>query len=209
LTSLGTRLAKLVGVLVDSRPGHWEVVMRCLAGFVYLLAGLLALPLVASAETGEEESTSAVERWHPEAFADPDKPALQLELDSTGLEVTPSGPRTVDGYTLEEMDRRVRRAQNGVGFSVVALGVGGAMSGGAIASSICFTFGGEGSCPPPRRTNALVGVASFLMVAGLAMTIVSGVALRRRKRERDRLREAGYGRPRRVQWDPSQSRFAF
>jgi hypothetical protein len=38
---------------------------------------------------------------------------------------------------------------------------------------------------------------------------VSGSKLRRRKRDRDRLQEAHYEGPRRVQWDPAQSRIVF
>jgi hypothetical protein len=113
--------------------------MRYLFGFVCVLAGLVALPLSASAQAEKEggsaepsaekpaQSTqptrSRVERWHPEAYVDPTKPAsepaLQLEVDSAGLEVTPTAP------PIEEKERK-RRIAIGVGVSlaVVAILVG-------------------------------------------------------------------------------------
>ena len=172
--------------------------MRYLVGFVCVL-GLLASPLGASAQT-EKEVGSRLERWHPGAFVDPTKPApepsLQLELDSAGVDVTPSPPRTPDGYTLEEMDVRVRRAGIGVGVSVTAMVVG-LVSGAAVASS------------PLSAPTAAIGIGMAMMVGGLGGTIASGILLRRRKRERDRLKEAHYGTPRRVQWDLTQSRLVF
>jgi hypothetical protein len=183
--------------------------MRYLVGFVCVLA-LLASPLGVSAQT-EKEVGSRLERWHPEAFVDPTKPApepsLQLELDSAGVDVTPSPPRTPDGYTLEEMDVRVRRAGIGVGVSVTAMVVGLAVSGGAAASSVCISFDPTMPCPPPP--TAAIGIGMAMMVGGLGGTIASGILLRRRKRERDRLKEAHYGTPRRVQWDLTQSRLVF
>ena len=53
--------------------------MRYSIGRISLLAGLLALPLGASAQADAEQGASRLERWHPEAFVDPEKPVLQLE----------------------------------------------------------------------------------------------------------------------------------
>ncbi len=47
-----------------------------------MFAGFGTLPQSVGAQAGEEEGGSRLERWHPEAFIDPEKPALQLELDS-------------------------------------------------------------------------------------------------------------------------------
>jgi len=118
---------------------------------VMVLAGLVALPLSASAQDTEEGTTSepslqepappsepapkepvrGVRRWHPEAFVDPSKPAsepaLQLKLDAAGVEVTPkTAPRTA----AEEEMLRKRRVRIGLGVFAgivvgsVALGVG-------------------------------------------------------------------------------------
>ena len=123
------------------------------------------------------------------------------------MEMTPSPPRTPDGYTLEEMDVRVRRAGIGVGVSVTAMVVGLAVSAAAAASSVCISFDPTMPCPPPP--TAAIGIGMAMMVGGLGGTIASGILFRRRKRERDRLKEAHYGTPRRVQWDLTQSRLVF
>jgi hypothetical protein len=57
-------------------------------------------------------------------------PASQLELDSAGLEVTPTASPTVEDLKLQETKLRERRVAIGVGVSlavvglVVGLGVG-------------------------------------------------------------------------------------
>ncbi|MBW1757918.1 MAG: hypothetical protein JRJ80_17360 [Deltaproteobacteria bacterium] len=138
--------------------------MRYLVGFVCVMA-LVALPQSGSAQAGEEGTSaepsgeqpaqptpSPIERWHPEAFVDPSKPAsepaLKLEVDSTALQVTPTAPPT-----LEELERRAfedlerleektqgekkrpeRRRAIGiavgviVGAAVVGLAIGGAVA---------------------------------------------------------------------------------
>jgi hypothetical protein len=48
-----------------------------------------------------------------------------------------------------------------------------------------------------------------MAAGGLAGTIASGILLRRGKQDRDRLRQAHYGTPCRVQWDLVQSRLVF
>ena len=179
--------------------------MPYLFGFIWVLAGLVASPLSASAQAGEEEGGSRLERWHPEAFVDPAEPALRLELTPAGVDIAPNTPRTVDGYTLDEVELRVRRAKIGVGVSTAAVGVGLAMVGGAAVNSIWCS--GE-PCPPPRLVAAL-SVGAVLAVGGLVTMIVSSVALHRRKSERERLREANHERPGRARWDPAQSRLVF
>jgi len=78
--------------------------MRYLFGFVLLLA-LVTSPLGVSAQTAGEVSASEPA---------PEEPALQLKLDAAGVEVTPSPSRTEDGYTLEEMELRLKRAKMGL-----------------------------------------------------------------------------------------------
>ena len=77
--------------------------MRYVVGFVFVLAALAALPQSASAQEAAPTPEPASE-----------EPALQLKLDSAGVEAVPSAPRTVDGYTLEETELRVRRAKIGL-----------------------------------------------------------------------------------------------
>ncbi len=59
------------------------------------------------------------------SFVDPEKPVLQLDLHSADVEVAPSEPRTVDGYTLEDMNARVERTRIGVAVSTVVFVAGG------------------------------------------------------------------------------------
>jgi hypothetical protein len=117
-----------------------------------------AQPAVPSEETKQrpvqstQPTPSRLERWHPEAFVDPSKPAsepaLKLEVDSTALQVTPTA-----SPTLEELERRAfedlerlekkkqeekkrpeRRRAIGiavgviVGAAVVGLAIGGAVA---------------------------------------------------------------------------------
>ena len=169
------------------------------------LAGLVALPQSASAQHGEEGTTSEPNLQEPV----PEEPALQLELDDAGVEVAPTPLRTPDGYTLEEMDVRVRRAKIGLGSSAAALFAGGMFVGfgiGGAWSDPCFF---EECAPVPKRYVAYAWTGAALSVGGFAGMVASGILLRRRKRDRDSLRQAHYGTPRRVQWDPAQSRVVF
>ncbi|MBW2719718.1 MAG: hypothetical protein JRD94_14565 [Deltaproteobacteria bacterium] len=116
---------------------------------------------------------------------------------------------TVNEYTLEEMDVRVRRAKIGLGSSAAALFAGGMFVGFGIGGSWsdCPLF--EECAPVPKRYIAYVWTGTALLVGGFAGMVASGILLRRRKRDRDSLWQAHYGRPRRVQWDVAQSRLVF
>jgi hypothetical protein len=248
--------------------------MRCLFGFLCVCA-LGVVPQSASAQAGEEGATS-----EPASV----EPALQLKLDSAGVDVVPSPPRTADGYTLEEMERRKRRARIGLlstagvslagmglviagarvsntqpssddkpanalkfsGVSLLLTGFAGMIASGivlktrrrqldryepapeytleemdrrvmrarlglgfsVVATTVVGPFlllvGAAGS--PEPWVPGVFAAGALVTAGGLAGTIASGVLLRRRKRD---LREAHYGKPRRVQWDLTQSRLVF
>jgi len=154
--------------------------MRYSVGFACMLAALAALPLSASAQDNEAGTTS--------------QSALQLvALDSTGVVFTLIPSPTADGYTLEEMELRVKRAKIGLGVSVV----------GMVGFGVLFLYGAAAD------DTAAVAIGFILSLGGLGGTIASGILLRRRKRDRDRLLEAHYGTPRRVQWDLARSRLVF
>ena len=176
-----------------------------------VLAGLAALPPSASAQDTEEGATPEQHLQESASSSEPapEEPALQLQLDDAGVEVAPTPLRTPDGYTLEEMDVRVRRAKIGLGSSAAALFAGGMFVGFGIggAWSDCPLF--EECAPVPKRYIAYVWTGTALLVGGFAGMVASGILLRRRKRDRDRLREAHYGKPRRVQWDVARSRVVF
>ena len=179
--------------------------MRYLFGFLCVCALVGNLPLSASAQAGEEGAAaeSNLEEPAPPSEPAPEEPALQLQLDDAGVGVVPSPPRTPDGCTLEEMDVRVRRAKIGLGSSAAALFAGGMFVGVGIGEA----FGHAATVP--KRYIAYVWTGTALLVGGFAGMVASGILLRRRKRDRDWLRQAHYATPRRVQWDFARSRLVF
>jgi hypothetical protein len=165
--------------------------MRYLVSFVFVLA-LVGSPLSASAQDNEAGTTS--------------EPALQLvALDSTGVVFTLIPSTTVDGYTLEEMELRVRRAKIGLGVSALSMVVGITLSAVAGANAICFFD----PCSVAGWVYPVVALGGVLVVGGIVGMAVSARKLRKRKRDRDWLRPADYGTPRRVQWDLAQTRLVF
>jgi len=66
---------------------------------MFLLTGLLALPLSASAQDGEEGTISEPNLQEPAPSAEPapEQPALEIQLDPSGVDVVPSAER----YTLQ------------------------------------------------------------------------------------------------------------
>ena len=163
--------------------------MRYLFGFLCVCA-LCLVPLSLSAQDAEEGATSEPNLQEPAPSSEPapEEPALQLRLDSAGVAVAPSPPRTEDGYTLEEMELRVERAKIGIGVS------GGVFLAGVVMGSIylakaeplniCF------DCPPPPPESVdRVGWAGVALTsAGFVGMITSGILTRKRKRDRDSLR---------------------
>jgi hypothetical protein len=130
--------------------------MRYLFGFLCVCALVWTSPESASAQAGEEGTSaepsaeepvqspqptrSRLERWHPEAFVDPTtptpEPALQLGVDSTGLEVTPTAPLTVEALKRQEKKLRKRRVIIGVTVSILVAGVIVGVSAAAVSRSI-------------------------------------------------------------------------
>ena len=185
--------------------------MRYLLGFVCVLA-LAALPLGASAQAGEEGATPEPDQQEPAPSAEPapEEPALQLKLDDAGVEVARTPPRTPDGYTLEEMNVRVKRAKIGLGISAGVYAVGGGLFMGYIYGCVVPLFGDPtNESATDSRCNALLGTGVTLGAVSLAGIITSGVLLARRKRARRELKQAHYGTLRRVQWDLARSALVF
>ena len=85
-----------------------------------VLAGLVALPLSASAQAGEEGTSAEPSAEEPTPSSEPaptsepapQEPALQLELDDAGVGVAPGYPPRFD-----ELELRVKRAKIGFGAS--------------------------------------------------------------------------------------------
>ena len=155
-----------------------------------VFASLGVLPQSVSAQDGEGGATAEPSLEEPA----PEEPALQLRLDEASVDVTPSTPRTPDGYTLKEMELRVRRAKIGLGVSVPFIMMGTSVA--VITSGL-----GEFGVPEEEKIGPSPGgiAAGIVMIAGgLGGTIASGVLLRRRKRELRSLEQAHYGIPART-----------
>jgi hypothetical protein len=184
--------------------------MRYLFGFLCVCALVGTLPLSASAQDAEEDATSEpdLQELSPSFEPASETPALQLELTPAGVDVVPSPPRTFDGYTLEELELRVKRARIGLGVSGGAFLVGVGMAFGALGAAYCLSNEPDFDCPPDWV--APVGWTGMaLVVGGFGGMIASGILKRRRKRDRDSLRYAHFGTPHRVQWDLARSRLVF
>jgi hypothetical protein len=167
-----------------------------------LALGVVALSQSASAQTGEEGTSAEpnlVEEPGPSSEAALEEPALQLKIDSAGVEVVPRAPRTADGYTLEEMDLRVRRARIGLLSTMGVTLLGGVLIGISIPKLDFNTDEG----------GALFSAGFSVALCGFVGMMTTGGMLAHRKRKRRSLHEAQYERPRRAQWDPAQSRVVF
>jgi len=86
-------------------------------------------------------------------------------------------------------------------------GGSGGVAGTAASLGSC-EWGGTEDCSPSEAPG-LIAAGALVTVGGIGGTIASGVLLRRGKRDRDRFREAHYGRLHRVQWDLTRSRLVF
>lgn len=176
--------------------------MRYLFAFLCVCAlGAVPLPQSVNAQAGEAATTPDPNLQEPAPSSEPasEEPALQLELTPAGVDVVPSTPRTVDGYTLEEMELRVKRAKIGLGISAGVLVVGGVILGTAAPNANILSGEAVGQF-------AAGAVVAF---GGLVGMIITGGMLNARKRKLRRLQEAEYGRPHRVQWDLEASRLVF
>ena len=173
--------------------------MRYLFGFICVCALVGTLPLSANAQ--DEAATSEPKLGEPALSSEPapEEPALQLKLDDVGVEVVPSPPRAFDGYTIEEMDLRVRRARSGLLSTMGVTLLGGVLIGISIPKLDFNTDEG----------GALFSAGTIVALCGFVGMMTTGGMLAHRKRTRRRVQEAGFGRPHRVQWDLAQSRLVF
>ena len=177
--------------------------MRYLVGFVFVLA-LVSAPLAVSAQAGEEGATSEPPAEEPSPEPAPEAPALQLELDDDSVKLAPSPPPTVNGYTLEETELRVRRAKIGIGSSALAFFVGGILVASGLGGDCSWGGGAE-----RERCDRLAYAGTALAAGGAVGMIATGILLGKRKQKLRRLQQAHYGRPSRVQWDLARSQVVF
>ena len=177
--------------------------MRYLFGFLFVCALVGTSPLSVSAQAGEEGATPEPNLQEPAPSSEPasEEPALQLKLDAAGVEVAPSPPRTVNGYTLHETELRVKRAKIGLWSTAGVTVVGGVIWGASVPCTKGKT--GEDSCLGAFAAGAVVAFS------GAVGMIVTGALLGARKRKLREFDEAQHRRPHRVQWDLETSRVVF
>ena len=146
-----------------------------------VLAGLMALPQSVSAQDGEEGATSEpnLQEPAPSSQPAPEEPALQLKLDDAGVDVVPSPPRTVDGYTLEQMELRVKRAKMGL-LAPAALIVAGVPLWVRGKTSDCASFDPFVQVSQERCTRLRTSGAA-LTVSGAVGMIVGSILVGVRK----------------------------
>ena len=157
--------------------------MRHLLSFVFGVA-LAAIPFGVSAQQDEPSSR---------------EPAMQLELTDAGVEVAPMPPQTVDGYTLEEMEVRVRRAKIGLGASVFSVVAGTILAAGVGLPNITCTYPGD--CPNPSWGMPVFVTGVTLAAGGVLGMIATGALLGSRKRKLRRL-QTGHQRRQRERYRP-------
>lgn len=154
---------------------------------VMVLAGLVALPQSVSAQASEQGEASgpdvvegvptpeaAPEEPEPSTEPTPEESALQLKLDDAGVEVVPSPPRTFNGYTLEQLELRKRRAALGLIAPAVVTAAGVALLVFG-TSGDCYDYqlddwSQRDACVRPRIAGAvLTSVGGAGMIAGSAL----------------------------------------
>lgn len=125
-----------------------------------------------SAHAQSAEVTSASSEREPEP------PALKLNI-------TPEPLRSSDGYTLDEMDVRVRRAGIGLGVSAAVFVAGITLMSVFLRSCSSATVSGSGIAGTGDDNScALRNTGIALGAGGFAGMIASGGMLRVRKKKR-------------------------
>ena len=143
--------------------------MRYLVGLMSIFA-MVALCQSVSAQTSEEgvaAEPSLLEEPAPSSEPAPEEPALQLKLDAAGVEVTPIPSRTEDGYTLEEMELRLKRAKMGL-LGPAAL---------IVAGVPLLMRGITTHCPYEGYPHYEPERCETLRISGIALRAIGGVGM--------------------------------
>jgi hypothetical protein len=177
--------------------------MRYLVGFVLVLA-LVASPLSTSAQDAEEGETSepSAEESTPSAEPAGDDGGLSPRVRKTTRQQW--GPHAYELPSTSKGQVHGRQGMHPAG--IMFLTMSGVTVVGAVLVGVGMTRPSTGDL---NRDIAPVAAGAVLMMIGGVGMIISGVVWGKRTRQGRRLKEARYERPRRVQWDPAQSRVVF
>jgi hypothetical protein len=89
-----------------------QSIRHFLVAFAAASASFLSVSLqhVGAQAAGQVDSTSERSLQEPDPSTEPapEEPSLQLKLDDAGVEVAPTPPRTVDGYTMDGSHQECR-----------------------------------------------------------------------------------------------------
>ena len=145
--------------------------MRYLFGFLCVCA-LVALPLSVGAQDAEEGATAEPNLQEPTPSSEPapEEPALQLNVDDLGVDLVPIPSRTEDGFTLEEMELRLKRAKMGL-LGPAAL---------IVAGLPLLLRGRTTHCPyegydPERCERLRISGIALMAIGGVGMIVGSSV----------------------------------
>ena len=122
--------------------------------------------------------------------------------------VRPGGRILIDGYTMSEVDQRIRRARIGLFASTGAFVAGLALVVGGVTQ--CETESGTDSISCNRAGTGLLGAGYPLFLGGVVGMITTGAMLGVRNRKKRELeRRIRNLTQRRLRWDVTSSRFVF
>jgi len=182
--------------------------MRYLVGLMPIFA-MLVLPQSVSAQDGEEGATSEPNLQEPAPSSEQaaEEPALQLQLDDAGVQVTPPPAR------VARAEHDVERYRRGLIVSSVIFGVGVGVIAGSVAWAPHAECGDDDPatfdlCIPPGPI-VLGTFGAIMATGGLIGMAVKGARLAKSNSQLRGLKQAHYGTPRRVQWDLARSRLVF
>ena len=148
-----------------------DVVMRLV--LVLVLAGLVALPLSANAQAGEEGTN--LQEPAPSAEPAPQEPALQLQLDDDSVKLAPGSAWADEGYVREGLERKARKTRNALIGTSAAAAVGWSLFGIAHAQRFETDSYPYGTSDFTRAGNSLIATGMFLGITGLTGAFITGI----------------------------------
>jgi hypothetical protein len=136
--------------------------------------------------------------------ASPGESALELQLDSEGVQVSPLAASVAEARAHAKMKRGVQAARRGVWVSTAPLLLGLVIGGAAAAS-----WGNQDLDADTSSQEAAIYLGLAFMGVGAASMIATGSLLGVRKRKLRKYEEERSLSSNRIRWDPARSRLVF